>query len=101
MSLGNNTDDSDLAHRAVLYEAAIQVVVHHRPEGQAVSFSKDLIAEREQAEANGLAQVDPDGNVIGYANDELNGKPVSAEQRTHVQELYSALCEREGLESES
>lgn len=53
MSLGNNTDNSDLARRAVLYEAAIQVVVHHRPESQAVSFSEDLIAEREQAEANG------------------------------------------------
>jgi hypothetical protein len=101
MSLGNNTDDSDLARCAVLYEAAIQVVVHHRPESKAVSFSEDLIAEREQAEANGSAQVDFDGNVSGYANDELNGKPVSAEQRTQIQELYSALCEREDLKPES
>ena len=97
MSLGKNIDDEDLSRREVLSEAAHQMAVNNLPEREALLRAEELISEREKAEANGLAEINADGSVAGYAESGLNSEAPTKDQADQATELYSKLCEKEGL----
>ncbi|MBY5938921.1 hypothetical protein [Marinobacter nauticus] len=100
MSLGKNVDDEEFGRREILSEAAYQMVVNNLSEFEAISRSEELISGREQAAASGLAEMNADGAVVGFAESELNSKEPTKDQANQVKKLYSRLCEKEGLEPE-
>lgn len=98
MSLGNEFDDSGYERSAILYEAAVQVVVNQRSRGAAISEAEQLHLQRQEAERAGEVERDEQGNAVSSYNDYLNPGFLTEEHREAVGSIYAELCADEGLE---
>lgn len=98
MSLGNEFDDSGYERSAVLYEAAVQMVVNRLSRETAVSEAEQLQVQRQDAEQADEVEKDEQGNAVSYFNKSLNTGPLTDERRETVGSIYAELCADEGLD---
>ncbi|KMQ76390.1 hypothetical protein [Marinobacter subterrani] len=98
MSLGNESNDAEYERAMVLYEAAVQMVVHGQERDSAIKTAESIYTQRMEAERSHQVQVDEQGSVVSYLNDSLNPSELESEHRDAVGGKYAELCFEEGLE---